>query len=239
MVTKAIIQGEKTENTYKVRIPIDDKLEGVRESNPDSVLKFATVCQTNGDIYDYKKGDIVWVDYDDGDKPVILGMLRKKKPTQGDLSLTTLEIKDYCKLPEETYIGKNVSTNELKTLVGVTGNIQKQLDGIYNQINNTIPINRTWVDTKKKIFGQTVWGINVHITNPTTIANFFRTPTTKIVGVTGYFNVNATLSIPLPYNDGSTIRQFYANNGSLVCQQVAGGFDCYVYFETIDEEGVL
>lgn len=140
-LTKAYIV-ELTDNLAKIRIPEIHGIEGVAGHTPNSDLPFATINTINCLKNYYQVGDIVWVDFENGNlsTPVIMGQFLMPDTTNGvieedtnnsnaKLFLEGLNVKGKTVLGASTSIGK-VNQTEISHLSGVKQNIQVQFDSI-------------------------------------------------------------------------------------------------------------
>ena len=113
MVVKAIIEDRVDIYSYRIRIPILNKISSA--SNPTSyeTLSVAPVCTIPGVEIIYNKGDVVFVAFENDDlsEPVIIGQLAKKTDGGSYTSIftSTLNVGLTANLPVETSIGSNTS----------------------------------------------------------------------------------------------------------------------------------
>lgn len=142
MLMKAVIVDREYKNAftpsnkYKVRIPVLHGDGVVADSTKDDLLPSAVICGLPGSDYNYQKGDIVFIDFEENDygKPVILGSLyltTSKTNTRPDLKVSSLDASPTSNdgafsankvvLPENTTIG-DISYKDLKSLVALRNN---------------------------------------------------------------------------------------------------------------------
>ena len=104
-MTKGIIQGKIIGTSkYNVRIPY---LESA--GSGQSILE-ATLCTNPSMKEEYKEGDVVFVDFEDGEwgKPVILGALALNSSLnepRGFLNVESINVSSSALLPQGTSIG--------------------------------------------------------------------------------------------------------------------------------------
>lgn len=130
-MTRAIVEGKLDNYHYRVRIPILNKLKSSIGATPTNELAIATIAVVPGMSPKFRSGDIVFVDYEEGDtsKPVIVGRLFNEAGSQivSDGSLDSLQVDVNTQLSAETTIG-SVSAQNISYLQGTTSNIQYQFD---------------------------------------------------------------------------------------------------------------
>ena len=137
MLYKAIV--EKVINTYEatVRIPLIHRTVDAVDYTPSDQLPTACISSIAGSISPVQSGDIVIVglENDDLEKPIILGHLCKESMPQtlSSIQATSLSACVEASLPSATTIG-NVSSKDISYLSNLSGNIQKQLDILSEQI---------------------------------------------------------------------------------------------------------
>ena len=141
MITKGIIEEIVAKYRAKVRLPI---YEGMPQSSDVYVrsndLSTATICTLPSCEPNFQKGDVVFVAFEDNDlgKTIILGMLycESSKKSTSSLGLNSLVVDVDTHLSEATTIG-DVASDDIQNLKGTKGNIQKQIDEIQIQINQS------------------------------------------------------------------------------------------------------
>jgi hypothetical protein len=137
LITKALIEVKITDDSYKVRIPILDKVQ--KSSLNTDTLQTAFVCKQLSGNSNFNVGDIVYVDFEDNSmlNPVILGGLYYKKNKDDyiqNINFNSLEIKNSAKFSKETVIG-NIYYNNILNLKNTSSNIQNQLDNLTDVLN--------------------------------------------------------------------------------------------------------
>lgn len=125
MIQKGIIELVSSPTTYKVRIPEIHGVKGYIHSTPTNELQDATVCAPPNSIPNYVDGDIVYVAYERGEDPVILGKLftTKDDNTFQDVNLNNLSVKGDITIGDTT-------REDVLNLSGTSGNIQEQIDNL-------------------------------------------------------------------------------------------------------------
>ena len=131
MITKAIVEDASDRYLIKVRIPFYDRASIAPRRVLDEDLPQATICSLPNSGLNVRKGDIVFVSFEDDDigRPVIVGCLYTDKvsDTGANIFAETLSVVTDAKLPKSTSIG-DVSSEELQRLKGVSDNIQGQIN---------------------------------------------------------------------------------------------------------------
>lgn len=129
MIQKAIIEMASSPTTYKIRIPEVDGVRGFIQSTLSDDLPEATICSPPNAIPNYIEGDVVFVAYEVGETPVILGKLftTKDDNTFQDVKLNNLSVNG------EISIG-DTSRSDLLNLSSTRGNIQEQIDAVNSLI---------------------------------------------------------------------------------------------------------
>jgi hypothetical protein len=133
MITKAIIEQVLDKHTVRIRIPI---LDNVIDSSTGSSIEncqTATECTLPNFSYNFKVGDIVFVDFEENnlDSPVVIGYLTNVSKQKTDGELLSITVESDALLPKDTEIG-NVKKEEIECLSGTTNNIQNDIDSISN-----------------------------------------------------------------------------------------------------------
>lgn len=123
MITTGIILSKNGVNSYNVNIP--DLVDGDETFN-----SVATVCSSINNKLDLKINDVVYINFENNrrENPIIIGVL-VNAGSNVDINLNSLKVKRNFQLPQQTSIGAVNSTN-LNSLIGVSENIQNQLDSI-------------------------------------------------------------------------------------------------------------
>lgn len=123
MITTGIILSKNGANSYNVNIP--DLVDGNETFN-----FVATVCSSINNKLDLKINDVVYINFENNrrENPIIIGVLVNDE-SNADVNLNSLKVKHNFQLPKQTSIGAINSTN-LNSLIGVSENIQNQLDSI-------------------------------------------------------------------------------------------------------------
>lgn len=123
MITTGIILSKNGANSYNVNIP------GLVDGN-ETFNSVATVCSSINNKLDLKIDDVVYINFENNrrENPIIIGVL-VNDGSNADVNLNSLKVKRNFQLPQQTSIGAINSTN-LNSLIGVSENIQNQLDSI-------------------------------------------------------------------------------------------------------------
>ena len=139
MITKAIVEDASDRYSVKVRIPFYDRASVAPRRVLDEDLPQASICTLPNSGLNVRKGDIVFVSFEDDDigRPVIVGCLYTDKvsDTGANIFAETLRVATNAKLPKSTSIG-DVSSKELQRLKGVSDNIQGQIDALQTNVDN-------------------------------------------------------------------------------------------------------
>ena len=123
MITTGIILSKNGANSYNVNIP------GLVDGN-ETFNSVATVCSSINNKLDLKIDDVVYINFENNrrENPIIIRVL-VNDGSNADVNLNSLKVKRNFQLPQQTSIGAINSTN-LNSLIGVSENIQNQLDSI-------------------------------------------------------------------------------------------------------------
>lgn len=138
MITKAIVEEIVSPYQVKVRVPTLDRNSSSPLSTNSDNLNVATICSLPHCYINVQVGDVVFIAFEDNTyyRAVILGHLSREAMTNSyaDVTFGNLTALASAQLPKDTYIGE-VTSKDINCLVGVTANIQKQLDSLKEQIN--------------------------------------------------------------------------------------------------------
>ena len=141
MITKAIVDDVSDKYEIKVRIPILDRASVDPRYVADAYLPSAPICTLPNTGLNLRKGDVVWVAFENGDqsRPVVVGCLYMDKvsETEASIILNSLSVSADAELPQNTTIGE-VSSEELGYLKGLESNVQAQIDEINNVIGGDV-----------------------------------------------------------------------------------------------------
>ena len=133
MITKGIIEEILPKYKVRVRLPLLNGMVQSTSGLKTNELSLATICVLPNISNVLNVGDIVFVGFEDNDlsKPIILGQLFSDKSftTKINLDVAKFSTSSYTKLAMDTWIG-NISPDEINSLYGVKGFIQKQLDDL-------------------------------------------------------------------------------------------------------------
>ena len=136
MITKAIVEEVVSPYQVKVRIPLLNGISSSTISTPSDELNIATICSLPNCLTNLQVGDVVFIGFEDNThhKAVVLGCLLKEARTTSyaDLELNDLIVHGKTTLPIETSIG-NVTPDNIRSLEGISDNIQQQLNLIKEQ----------------------------------------------------------------------------------------------------------
>ena len=138
MITRGIIE-EVLDDGYhvRVRIPVYHKAEFSAFSTPFEELPIAPICTAPGILPAYKKGDVVFVGFenDETDNPVVLGPLYRSEDTStSNIKSNSLEVNVNCNLPNDVVIGDLITNKTLKDLSEVSSSVQGQINLIDEKI---------------------------------------------------------------------------------------------------------
>ena len=141
MITRGIVEKIYDKNSIAVRIPIFDSSATASDRTPTDSLGVASICTLPNSIPNVRIGDVVYVGFENDDisQPVILGYvyIDSEYSTRQGLSLQSLDVVSSAKLPKETIIG-DVSSKEVLMLSGIKQNIQEQIDGLKDYVDDSI-----------------------------------------------------------------------------------------------------
>lgn len=141
MITRAIIEEVVDLFSYRVRIPIFDRIESATHHTSFENLLIAKASVSKGSNNQFQKGDVVFVAFENNDlgSPVIIGHLYRNALLQDQLGpiieATNLTITGKASLPITTTIG-DLSYNQLFYLSNVESDIQAQINDVQAQIND-------------------------------------------------------------------------------------------------------
>lgn len=137
MITKAIIEEVITPYSARVRIPIYNKSKDAPLHTPTSELAIARVCALPNFHVNMRKGDIVYVGFEDNDqgKPLIIGYLQNELEQKSfcDITVNSLTAKVSLSAPKDTTIGQ-VSKESISYLQNLSSNLRGQLDIIDSKL---------------------------------------------------------------------------------------------------------
>lgn len=139
MFTRAIVESVVDNQHIKIRIPLLDRVSSSSIHTKSDDLNTATVCTLSNCHPNIRPGDVVFVTFEETDTSkdaVIVGYLYRDKETETycDLILNNLEVKSKCTFPLDTSIGE-VTGKELAMLSGINGNIQKQIQQLWDKFD--------------------------------------------------------------------------------------------------------
>ena len=133
MITRAIIQQCVSPFTYKVRIPIFDRIEEASHHTANENLLTAVASVNKGCNDQFQVGDIVFIAFENNDlgQPVIIGHLYRENILKDKLgpilNARNLIVDGNTSLSTSTKIGE-IDYQKLYYLKNVTGDIQNLLD---------------------------------------------------------------------------------------------------------------
>ena len=122
MIFKAIVKElPKDNNLYLVRIP------PLEDNTTREMLLPALLCNQPGEYYNYKEGDVVFVEFENNklDTPVIIGKLftGAKEDSRGYFKIDRLEVTGKFEMPDDATLG---------------GYSVKDFFGLYQRVENTL-----------------------------------------------------------------------------------------------------
>lgn len=138
MITKAIVEDIIDDYRVRVRIPVFDRTEQSSIHTPTRNLDVALLCVQPGCRVRLRVGDVVFVDKDKREEnPTILGMLFRPESDEARcrLRLEDIVIDNTATLPADTTIG-NITAAQLRCLLGVSSNIQRQLEELKSRVKH-------------------------------------------------------------------------------------------------------
>ena len=138
MVTRGIVEAVLNEYSYKVRIPIFDRIEADAEHTDYNSLSTAVASIPKGLNNSIKVGDVIFLTFENNNltEPIIIGQLYREAITNdvtAAFSGRYLEITDEAKLPSNTTIG-TLSYDKLFMLSNVKYDIQRQIDKLTHDL---------------------------------------------------------------------------------------------------------
>lgn len=131
MIYKAIVD-QVLNNGYnaKIRIPKLHKIENASGATPSRDLPIASICMLPGILPAYKKGDIVFVAFENDatDYPLILGQLYcDLNNSQSNIKALSISAESHANLPVSTNIG-DIQYNDIQQLKEIKGSAQNQIN---------------------------------------------------------------------------------------------------------------
>lgn len=130
-MTRAIVEGMVDDFHYRVRIPVLNKIAAAIGATPVEELSIATIAITPGVSPKFRSGDIVFVEFEEGDtsKPVIVGSLFNTLDSQivSDAKFDSLSVNVNTTLKRETQIGE-VTADNIANIKGLNTNVQYEID---------------------------------------------------------------------------------------------------------------
>ena len=134
MITKAYVEDVYNEYQYKVRIPLLDRIESSVGSVDFDDLSIATACVPKGINASIRKGDVVFVAFeeDDYDYPIIIGHLYRsdliKDSQMPFIESRNLTVTEKAVLPKDTKIG-DITYEQIAAIAHYFSTIQLPTDG--------------------------------------------------------------------------------------------------------------
>lgn len=137
-MTRAIVEGMVDDFHYRVRIPVLNKIAAAIGATPVEELSIATIAVAPGVSPKFKSGDIVFVEFEEGDtsKPVIVGSLFNTLDSKivSDAKFDSLSVNVNTTLQRETQIGE-VTADNIANIKGLNTNVQYEIDS--NRVQHT------------------------------------------------------------------------------------------------------
>ena len=139
MLTRAIVERVLSEYTYKVRIPIFDRIQGDAEHTDFANLREAVACVPKGINNSINEGDIVFVMFENNSMTdlVIIGQLYREAITNmpdSAINCRALNVSEKVQLPKDIMIGE-IDYSKLFMLANLTSDVQAQLDDLAAKID--------------------------------------------------------------------------------------------------------
>ena len=139
MITRAIIEEVIDTFSYRVRIPIFDRIESASEHTSFENLLIAKASVSRGSNNQFQRGDIVFIAFENNDlgAPVIIGHLYRNAllevSNSSVIESTSLNVSGKASLPMSTTIG-DIQYSQLFYLANVQSDLQGQLDELTRKI---------------------------------------------------------------------------------------------------------
>lgn len=139
MLTRAIVEKVINEYTYKVRIPMFDRIQGDAEYTDYNSLREAVACVPKGINNSIKEGDIVFIIFENNGmtEPVIIGQLYREAVVNipdSSINCRSLKVTETVQLPKDILIGE-IDYSKLFMLANLTSDVQEQIDTLTAKID--------------------------------------------------------------------------------------------------------
>lgn len=137
MITRGIVEEVIDRYNVKVRLPLLDGVDGGNIRKTKDELRTMVICTLPRVDLNLQVKDIVFVAFEDYGETnaVVLGCLFRENATStlASINASTLFVENGAELPNSTSIGQ-VTAGEIECLSGVSDNIQKQLNSIFDRL---------------------------------------------------------------------------------------------------------
>lgn len=166
MIVRGIVE-DVFKNQAKVRIPIFDQVYEASLGVEFNSLSDATICVPPKFKMNLKKGDLVFITFEDNDryKPIIVGYIYNEENSACSSEMLDLIVNNSVNLSENTSIGE-VTGENIKNLSGIEKNIQETINiennNIENNNNNILIIENNIKNINNKVFNNNIIVNNIN-----------------------------------------------------------------------------
>lgn len=135
MLVKAIIEEKIDKYSYRVRVPLLNKLHSSANPTNTEDLSVAPICTTPGVEIVYNVGDIVFISFENNDynHPVIIGNLFRDgiSGSYNSINTTNLNVSLSTSLSNDTKIG-DISSNQVYSSLSSLDVVNSLIDNLTN-----------------------------------------------------------------------------------------------------------